>query len=40
MLLIVLTKLWAQCTGVDSPNDGELSSSSTFQLHEAFNYPF
>ena len=36
LLLVVLVKIWAQCTGLDSPNDGEISSSSSWRLHEAF----
>jgi len=36
MILLVAIKACAQCTGVDSPNDGELSNSSMFRLHEAF----
>jgi hypothetical protein len=37
---LILFKLFAQCFGVDSSNDGEISNSSIFRLHEAFNYPF
>ena len=37
---LVVIKLLAQCTGVDSSNDGEISNRSFFRLHEAFHYPF
>lgn len=40
MLSLVGIKLWAQCCGVDSPNEGEISNKDTYKLHEAFNYPF
>mmetsp|Transcript_13312 Transcript_13312/g.22610 ORF Transcript_13312/g.22610 Transcript_13312/m.22610 type:complete len:367 (-) Transcript_13312:1119-2219(-) len=40
VLLLVFIKIWAQCTGVDVPNDGELNNSSTWRLHEAFQHPF
>ena len=39
LLLIVLVKVWAQCTGADKPNDGDLSDSSTWRLHDAFLFP-
>jgi hypothetical protein len=40
MLCLVGIKFWAQCCGVDSPNDGEINNKSAWKLHEAFNYPF
>jgi hypothetical protein len=40
ILALILLKLFAQCFGVDSSNDGEISNSSIFRLHEAFQYPF
>ena len=40
MLSIVLIKVWAQCTGVDSPNDNEITASDTWKLHDAFKAPF
>ena len=40
LLLLVGIKLWAQCCGVDSPNEGEINNKSNWKLHEAFNYPF
>lgn len=40
VLLIVLVKLCTQCTGVDSPNEGEINDGSRFRLHEAFQPPF
>ena len=40
MLCLVGCKVFAQCCGVDSPNEGELSNKDTYKLHEAFNYPF
>jgi hypothetical protein len=40
MLCIVLIKVWAQCTGVDSPNDNEITASDTWKLHDAFKAPF
>ena len=30
----------AQCFGIDSANDGEISNKSAFKLHEAFRDPF
>jgi hypothetical protein len=40
VLLIVLVKLCAQCTGVDHPNEGEINDGSKYKLHEAFQPPF
>jgi len=40
MLALVGIKFWAQCCGVDSPNEGEISNKDTYKLHDAFNYPF
>ena len=40
LLCLVLIKVWAQCTGVDSPNDNEITASDTWKLHDAFKAPF
>jgi len=40
LVCIVLVKVWAQCSGVDSPNEGEVNDGSRFRLHEAFQHPF
>lgn len=40
LFCLILLKLFAQCFGVDSSNDGEISNKSFFRLHEAFQYPF
>jgi len=36
LLVLVLIKIWAQCTGVDYPNENEIAASSKWRLHEAF----
>ena len=36
LAVLIIIKLSAQCCGVDASNEGEVSNSSFFRLHEAF----
>ena len=37
-LLVLLIKIWAQCSGVDVNNENEISDGSTWRLHPAFQH--